>query len=253
MNRTFRRDHLKGVGAEGVFLTAEWRYLAMLNYEVDASLLRPFVPAGTELDRSNGSVFVSVVGFRFLKTKLLGFLPIPMHSNFDEVNLRFYVRRQTGSEVRRGVVFIREMVPRRAIAFVARTFYKENYLALPMAHEIRSIAGSRLEVAYRWRAENQWSTISLETEGNSEPPGEGSMEQFITEHYWGYAAQPGGGCVEYRVAHPSWRVWQVRQSAFEGDAGMLYGNDIAAMLRGEPRSAFLAEGSPITVMRGRRL
>jgi|HubBroStandDraft_1064217.scaffolds.fasta_scaffold08170_4 uncharacterized protein YqjF (DUF2071 family) len=253
MNRTFRRDHLKGVGAEGVFLTAEWRYLAMLNYEVDASLLRPFVPAGTELDRSNGSVFVSVVGFRFLKTKLLGFLSIPMHSNFDEVNLRFYVRRQTGGEVRRGVVFIREMVPRRAIAFVARTFYHENYVALPMAHEIGSVAGNRLKVAYRWRAENQWSTISLETEGNSEPPGEGSMEQFITEHYWGYAAQPGGGCVEYRVAHPSWRVWQVRQSAFEGDAGMLYGNDIAAMLRGEPRSAFLAEGSPITVMRGRRL
>jgi len=240
------------MGSGGVFLTAEWRYLVMLNYEVDASLLLPFVPAGTELDRWNDQVFISLVGFQFLKTKLCGFLPVPMHSNFDEVNLRFYVRRQTGDEVRRGVVFIREIVPRRAIAFVARTFYNENYVALPMAHEIRN-AGNSLKVAYRWRSENRWSTISLETEGNSELPGDGSMEQFITEHYWGYAAQPGGGCVEYRVAHPAWRVWQARQSAFEGDAEKIYGRDIAAALRGEPQSAFLAEGSPVTVMRGRVL
>ena len=252
MNRPVRTEHPRRMGAARVFLTAEWRYLVMLNYEVDASLLRPFVPAGTELDRWNDQVFISLVGFRFLKTKLLGFLPVPMHSNFDEVNLRFYVRRQAGGEVRRGVVFIREMVPRRAIAFVARTFYHENYVALPMAHEIRTV-GNSLKVAYRWRSENRWSTISLETKGNSELPGEGSMEQFITEHYWGYAAQPGGGCVEYRVTHPAWRVWQARQAAFEGDAEKLYGRDIAAALQGEPQSAFLAEGSPVTVMRGRVL
>jgi uncharacterized protein YqjF (DUF2071 family) len=241
------------MGADGVFLTAEWRHLAMLNYEVDASLLLQFVPAGTELDRWNGKVFVSLVGFRFLKTKLCGFLPIPMHSNFDEVNLRFYVRRQAGGEVRRGVVFIREMVPRRAIAFIARTFYHENYVALPMAHETRFVADSSLKVAYRWRSENRWSGISLETVGNSALPEEGSVEQFITEHYWGYAAQPGGGCVEYRVAHPSWRVWQARQSEYEGDGEKFYGKDVAAVLRGKLQSAFLAEGSEITVMRWRRL
>lgn len=216
-------------------------------------LLLPFVPAGTELDRWNKRVFVSLVGFRFLKTKLFGFLPIPMHSNFDEVNLRFYARRQVGGEVRRGVVFIREMVPRRAIAFVARTFYNENYVALPMAHEIRSVGDNSLEVAYRWRSGKGWSEIDLETDGNPELPGEGSVEQFITEHYWGYAAQPGGGCVEYRVTHPSWRVWQVRQSAFEGDAEKCYGKDLAAVLRGKPQSAFLAEGSAVSVMRGQKL
>jgi len=112
------------------------------------------------------------------------------------------------------------------------------------------VAGNRLKVAYRWRSENQWSGIGLETDGNSALPGEGSVEQFITEHYWGYAVQPGGGCVEYRVAHPPWRVWQVRQSVFEGDAEKIYGKDIAAVLRARPQSAFLAEGSPVTVMRG---
>ncbi len=253
MNRTARFDHPNYVGAEAVFLTAEWQHLAMLNYEVDAGLLHPFVPAGTELDHWHDKVFISLVGFRFLRAKLLGFLPIPMHSNFDEVNLRFYVRRQAGSEVRRGVVFIPEMVPRRAIAFVARTFYNENYVALPMAHEIRSVGDNSLRVAYRWRSEKCWNEINLETGGNSELPGEGSVEQFITEHYWGYAAQPGGGCVEYRVTHPSWRVWQVRHSAFEGDAEKFCGKEIAAVLRNEPQSAFLAEGSAVTVMRGRRL
>jgi len=225
----------------------------MLNYEVDGRLLLPFVPAGTELDRWNGKVFVSLVGFLFLETKLFGFLPIPMHSDFEEVNLRFYVRRQMDTEVRRAVVFIQEMVPRHAIAFVARTFYNENYAALPMAHEIRPVGGEGLRVAYRWRRDKRWNAISLETKGASELPCEGSVEQFITEHYWGYAAQPGGGCVEYRVAHPSWRVWQVQEAAFEGDVEKLYGKELAAVLRQKPQSAFLAEGSAVTVMRGRRL
>src|SRR5258706_7224007 len=177
------RDHASGMSLQKEVLTAEWRTIAMLDYEVDPGLLLPLVPAGTELDRWNGKVFASLVGFRFLKTKLLAFLPIPMHSNFEEVNLRFYVRRQAGSEVRRGVVFIREFVPRRAIAMVARTFYKENYVALPMAHEIRSAGDNRLRVAYRWRSGNLWNEMNLETDGDSELPGEGSIEQFITEHY----------------------------------------------------------------------
>jgi uncharacterized protein len=122
-----------------------------------------------------------------------------------------------------------------------------------MAHEILYVSDDSLRVAYRWRNGKCWSEINLETDGNPELPGEDSVEQFITEHYWGYAAQPGGGCVEYRVTHPPWRVWQVRQSAFEGDAEKFYGKDIAAVLRGEPESAFLAEGSAVTVMRGRRL
>ena len=252
MNRTARSDHPKYVVSDRVFLTAEWQHLTMLNYEVDAGLLLPFVPPGTELDRWSEKVFVSLVGFRFLKTNLLGLLPIPMHSNFDEVNLRFYVRRQVGGEVRRGVVFIREVVPRWAIAFVARAVYNENYVALPMAHELRSVGDHSLRVAYRWRGKC-WNEINLETVGDPGQPGEGSVEQFITEHYWGYAAQPGGGCVEYRVTHPSWRVWQVRQSVFEGDAEHFYGNDIAAVFRGKPASAFLAEGSAVTVMRGRSL
>jgi uncharacterized protein len=241
------------VKTDRIFLTAEWRYLALLNYEVNASLLLPFVPAGTELDRWDGKAFVSLIGFQFLKTRLLGFLPIPLHANFEEVNLRFYVRRQVGNELRRGVVFIRELVPRRAIAYVARTFYNENYVALPMAHELLLNADDGLRATYRWRNVKGWNSINVETSGACELPEAGSFEQFITEHYWGYAAQPDGSSVEYQVAHPSWRVWQAREAAFEGDGEDLYRNGLATALHGRPTSAFLAEGSAVSVMRGRGL
>jgi uncharacterized protein YqjF (DUF2071 family) len=235
-----------------VFLTAEWRYLAMLNYQVDPRLLEMLAPAGTELDRRQGKTFVSLVGFRFLNTKVLG-VPIPFHRDFDEVNLRFYVCRSEGSELRRGVVFVREIVPRWAIATIARVAYNEQYVSLPMSHRIGSQCDGRLSVEYAWRTRQRWNRLSLSTAGEPEIPQDGSEAQFITEHYWGYSAQPDGGCVEYRVAHPSWRVWASPDAKFEGDAEELYGRDLAAVLRGTPDSAFLAEGSAVTVYRGKRL
>jgi uncharacterized protein YqjF (DUF2071 family) len=238
--------------SERVVLTAEWRRLAMLNYEVDPELLLQFVPRGTELDDFNGRVLVSLVGFQFLKTRVLG-LPIPFHTNFDEVNLRFYVRRRVGQEVRRGVVFIREIVPRRAIAFVARVLYNENYVALPMTHRIDANGQGATAVSYSWQTSRGWSRITLEAEGNSQPLNTGSEQQFISEHYWGYAMQRGGGTVEYQVAHPSWRVWIARRSEFTGEVEEVFGRELAAVLRGTPASAFLAEGSAVAVMRGRRL
>jgi len=235
-----------------VFLSAEWRYIAMLNYEVDPRLLETFVPTGTELDRWQGKTFVSLVGFRFLKTEVRG-IPIPFHRDFDEVNLRFYVVRGEGSEIRRGVVFVREIVPRWAIATVARLAYNEQYVSLPMSHSIASRPDGCLNVEYRWRTARAWSGLSLSAGGEPRIPEEGSEEQFITEHYWGYSAQHDGGCVEYRVTHPPWRVWNSGDARFDGDVEELYGRGLAAVLRGKPDSAFLAEGSEVSVYRGKRL
>lgn len=157
----------------------------MLNYEVEPRFLLPLVPRGTELDHWENKFFVSLIGFRFLNTKLFGRVPIPLHSNFEEVNLRFYVRRRVDSEVRRGVVFIREIVPHRATAFVAKVCYNENYISLPMAHELRSDDDS-ISAAYRWRTAGGWVTLGVETKGAAVIPDADSIEQFITEHYWGY-------------------------------------------------------------------
>jgi uncharacterized protein YqjF (DUF2071 family) len=237
--------------AERTFLTAEWRNLVMLNYEVEPTLLSKFIPTGTELDRWDDKTFVSLVGFRFLNTKVCG-IPIPFHRNFEEVNLRFYVRRTVGDEVRRGVVFIKEIVPRWAIAAVARSVYNEQYVALPMNHQV-NLSESGAFVEYGWRSSVGWSRINIRAEESPELPAEGSQEQFITEHFWGYSAQADGTTVEYRVAHPRWRVWRGRGARFEGDVTGLYGRELAMILTGPPSSAFLAEGSEITVFRGQKI
>src|SRR6266850_1391491 len=120
-----------------VFLTAEWRNVAMLNYAIDPALVQHLVPRGVELDFFAGKTYVSLVGFMFLRTRVLG-RRVPFHQDFEEVNLRFYVRRQVSGGTRRGVVFIREIVPKRAVAAVARLVFNENYVCLPMVHKIDS-------------------------------------------------------------------------------------------------------------------
>jgi uncharacterized protein YqjF (DUF2071 family) len=235
------------------FLTAEWRWLAMFNYEIEPKVLSPFLPAGTELDQWQGRTFVSVVGFLFWKTRIKG-LAIPFHSDFEEVNLRFYVRRPAPEGWRRGVVFIRELVPRAAIAWVARAFYQENYLAVPMGHEHREEAGgSGLKIAYDWTFRGRWNRMELSTQGRAEEAAPNSNEEFITEHYWGYARQRDGGTVEYRVEHPRWRVWSARESALDCDVAGLYGREFVPALSRPPVSVFLADGSPVTVFSGVRL
>lgn len=223
------------------FLTAEWKNLVMLNYAVDPSLIEPFVPAGTELDAFEGQTYLSLVGFEFNRTRVLGFA-VPFHQNFEEVNLRFYVR--CGS--RRGVVFIRELVPKSAVAAVARLLFKENYSCVPMSHRVE--AG---KVEYTWKLGSQPCVMKIETEGEAFVPPEGSLSQFITEHYWGYTAQKGGS-LEYEVQHPPWRVWSAKRASFSGNVAGLYGTEIAQILTRKPNSAFLAEGSPVTVFKSSR-
>lgn len=238
---------LRVMGAPGRFLTAEWRSLVMLNYEVDPALLASRVPAGTELDAHDGRTYASVVGFLFLDTRVLG-IPIPFHRDFEELNLRFYVRHRGPEGWRRGVVFVKELVPKRAIAWVARTLYNENYVAVPMRHEVEPG-----RVAYEWRQRNGWGRVAASFEGTPSLPGNGSVEEFITEHYWGYVAQRDGGTVEYRVEHPQWRVWRAADAVLDCDAPELYGVELGAALAGEPASALVAEGSAVVVRRGRGL
>lgn len=224
------------------FLTATWRHLAMLNYGVDASLLAPYVPRGVEIDFWRGRTYVSLVGFLFLNTRVLG-VPIPFHCNFEEVNLRFYVRRGD----RRGVVFIREIVPRRAIAWVARIVYGENYVRLPMRHQIEL---SRVEFA--WRSERRWNRITALEPGPAMPLASESHEEFIAEHYWGYARRSAHSTMEYRVEHPRWNVRIAGAGLFEGSVAGLYPREFDFLESRGPDSAFVADGSAVSVSHGRR-
>ena len=232
-----------------IFLTAEWRSLVMANYAIDPAVLAAHLPRGVELDLWQGEALVSMVGFLFLRTRVLG-VPVPFHQDFEEVNLRFYVRRQTRDGWQRGVVFIREIVPKWAIATVARVVYNEPYVALPMRHRVPGGAG---QYEFGWRFRGQWCAVGAETSGEPAPLAAGSAEEFIFEHYWGYTRQRDGGTVEYQVEHAQWRVWQTSRRWLEGDLGALYGAPFGEALAQQPRSAFVAEGSPVLVRRGVRI
>ena len=237
------------------FLRAEWRHVAILNYGVDRAALAGLVPSGTELDEWKGRAYLSVVGFLFRNTRVLG-LPIPFHRNFEEVNLRFYVRRRTADGWRRAVVFVKEIVPRAAVAVVARALYNENYVALPMGHEIGRAAHQpeRIEsVSYSWRFAGRPHCLSLSVGDDPRRLVAGSEEEFITEHYWGYTSQRDGGTREYRVDHPPWRVAPASRAGLDGDVGPLYGDRFVEFLRAPPAWAFMAEGSEVAVYRGARL
>jgi uncharacterized protein YqjF (DUF2071 family) len=227
-----------------IFLSAEWRDLVLLNYEVDPGVLKPRVPKGTELDFFRDRALVSVVGFRFLRARIFG-IPFPLHTNFEEVNLRFYVRRKCEDGWRRGVVFIRELVPRRAIAFIARTIYGEPYSVFPMRHNIeRTPSGARVE--YSWRRAARWESLHATATGLPKNIEGGSEEEFIAEHYWGYTAR-SDGCSEYQVEHPQWQVWRCVDAGLSADISTLYGDDFSDCLSARPVSAFIAAGSPVRV------
>ena len=227
------------------FLTAEWRHLLMVSFDVSPELLQPYLPGGLEIDTHDGKTYVSLVAFQFLKTKLRGW-GIPWHQNFPEVNLRFYVRRRVGNEVRRGVVFIKEIVPRRAVSWVARYCYNEPYVTLPMRDEV-AVADNRLQVKYQWRIGNSWCAATATGNGPSQALLPGSLEEFIAEHYWGYGRQRTGELVEYHVSHPSWRYWQPEDFSLSGDFQRLYGEPWGELLTKVPASCFLADGSAVLV------
>mgnify|MGYP001275029094 CR=1 FL=1 len=236
-----------------VFLTAEWRHLVMLNFPIEPKALQMLTPKGTEIDDWEGTTYVSLVAFLFLDVKVKG-LAIPFHRDFEEINLRFYVRSRGPEGWRRGVVFVREVVPKQAIAFLARMLYNENYVACPTRSSVIDPSGDTTgSVEYGWQHDGQWLSIGAEFSGEPSLPKKNSLEEFITEHYWGYSTQRDGGTVEYQVEHPQWKVWEAIAPKMSSDVVGFYGPEFASALGNPPSSAFVADGSAVIVRDGIRM
>lgn len=240
------------------FLTAEWRKLIMAQYEVAPELLAPYLPRGVELDLyqpADGGAprcYVSLVGFLFDNVRVKG-VRIPGHTSFEEINLRFYVRRrEVDGSLTRGVVFIREFVPRRAIAFVARKIYEEPYVALPTSHKF----GAKQDLVfarYAWKMGGRVHSLEAVGYRPSEPITPGSEEDFVTEHYWGYTKRSGGRTDVYQVEHPRWETYRLQSYQVDVDFEQLYGPEFAFLNGVRESSVLLAEGSGVTVHSGFRL
>lgn len=228
-----------------VFLRAAWRNLILANYTIDPSILKPLVPKHTELDFWNNRCYVSLVGFMFCDTRVLG-VPVPFHRNFEEVNLRFYVKhKDPKGEWKRGVVFVREFVPKGMITLVANGLYSEHYRTAKMAHYWAN--NTNFEVGYRWKTDGKWHALEVEASPQTEALQPGSEAEFISEHYWGYTKVNATTTSEYQVEHPKWNIHPVLSHNISIDTGKVYGSQFKEALEAEPKSVFLAEGSEIVV------
>lgn len=227
------------------FLKAQWKNLTFINYKIDPKVLQPHVPKGTELDFYNGKCYVSVVGFLFEDVKMLG-LKIPFHINFEEVNLRFYVKRYENKSWRRGVVFIQEIVPKFALSLVANLLYKEHYKTLPMKHSIILNENSN-DYDYQWKINNRWNSIFIKTEKDPIKIELNSEEEFITEHYYGYTKAGVNKTFEYEVKHPIWHQLKVLETKLAIDFTANYGKEFEFLKEQKPSSIIFAIGSEVSI------
>ena len=227
------------------FLTAEWNDLVLINYEIDPKILEKYVPVGTELDFFNDKCYVSLIGFMFENVKVLG-IKVPFHTDFEEVNLRFYVRRFENGSWKRGAVFIKEIVPKHAITIVANTLYKEHYETMKMRHARTADAVSKT-FQYEWLKNGKWNSMVVKTEKIPIDIAVGSEAEFITEHYFGYTKYSNNKSIEYEVTHPKWQELQILDYTVDVDFESIYGKDFSFLQNLDPASAFLALGSKITI------
>ncbi len=227
------------------FLSAHWQNLALINYEIDAQVLEKYIPVGTELDSWNNKNYVSLVGFMFKETRILG-LRIPFHIDFEEVNLRFYVKRFENGHWKRGVVFIKEIVPKKAITIIANSLYHEHYETQKMSHKITENVNTKT-FNYQWKTGDKWNSISLETKKEYKEIELNSEAEFITEHYFGYTKYNDNVTFEYEVKHPRWEQLQVTNYNLDVDFKRNYGADFEVLQNAKPISVFLAKGSNVTV------
>jgi hypothetical protein len=248
------------MSANRPFLTASWTELLVLNFPVPVDVLARIAPPGTEPDTFDGQAYLSVLGFMFRDARFFG-LGLPWHRRFEEVNLRYYVRRETEHGTRRGVVFVREIAPRPLIAATARWIYNESYVTRRMRNNVR-LAGPRLaagdEIDYEWQTgrphKRTWNRMAGRVAAKPLLPAPGSLTEFIIEHYWSYTHRRDGGTDEYRVAHRPWRVAPAEHVEWNCDLAATYGSSpLAKYLAAPPVLAFVADGSPVQVFRGRRL
>jgi len=234
------------------FLTAKWNNLIMLNYEVDPDILKPHMPPFTELDLWQGKALVSMVGFLFRDTRVKG-IKWPFHVNFEEVNLRFYVKYYDGADWKRGAVFISEIVPKPIIASIANNLYKEHYSAMPMRHSIAAVSEDKTQYLYEWKLNGHWNCLGGTVNNKLAPITADSQEEFILEHYWGYNKISRDLTMEYQVEHISWNAGIVTDPVFEADIARLYGKEFEPFLNKQPYSAFFADGSDIIVRGGTKI
>ena len=228
-------------------IQAKWKKLMMVNYPVDPQILKPYLPYDTELALWNNRSYVSLVGFLFLDVKLGG-ISVPLHTNFVEINLRFYVRRNYKGEWRYGVVFLKEIVALPMVTFIANTFVNEHYETMIVRHKL-SKNQNGIFLNYKWK-KKEWNSIEINCYPELKEIAKGSQEHFFTAQHWGYTKLKDDKSREYSVEHPDWKIYDTKDYKINVDYGKVFGKEFAFLDDQHPESVFLAEGSEIIMRKG---
>jgi uncharacterized protein YqjF (DUF2071 family) len=231
-------------------IKAQWNKLVMANYAVSPDVLDTYLPYQTVYDQWKGECFISLVGFMFRDTSILG-IKFPYHTHFEEVNLRFYVKHSHSKGVNRGVVFIKEIVPLSGVTFVANTIYKEHYETLPMKHTW-NITPDQLMVEYKWKSK-KWNSLKIVSDPNPLEIVDDSLEKFFTDQHWGYTQVYDKLTMVYEVAHPNWQYYKTIDYSIDVDFGHVYGEAFSFLTNQKPDSVFLSDGSVISLKKAMML
>jgi uncharacterized protein len=231
-----------------LYLSAEWRKILLINYVVDPEILLPYLPPRTEFDLYEGKCLVSLAGFVFQNLKFLE-IPIPYHQKFEEFNLRFYVVYKQNGQILRGVVFIREYVPKRFFKVLANAFAHEKYECYSMKHSIEE--QDDLMVSYSFKVKENWNSVSAAAKTNPIIIEPGSLEDFIAEHYYGYNKWTSKVTLEYQLGHPRWSFYPLKSFSVDCRFEDYYPQEFLPFLYREAHSAQLIEGSAVRLYPGR--
>ena len=226
------------------FLRANWENLIMANYEMEPTALEPYLPKGVELDFYNNKTYVSLVGFMFKKTRLFG-VPIPFFGSFEEINLRFYVKKIEDGKIKKGVVFINETVPFKIVALLANKLYKEHYISIPTKNSIE--ISEHKHIKYEWNINDKWNSITVKSDTNKYKIEQSTIEEFIFERYFGFTKISASSTQEYKIRHPKWMTHKILDRHIDCDFKSMYGDTFSGLNNQTPDSIILAEGSQVSV------
>lgn len=228
-----------------LFLKADWENIIMANYEIDPQILVPYLPKGVEIDLFEDKCYISLVGFMFKNTQLFN-IPIPWFGTFEEINLRFYVLRKEGNQIKRGVVFINETIPYPIVAWVANKLYKEHYTVVPTKHE-HNLGSDSHQIQFEWLVDTKWNSIDVSYSKGTQSMKSNSLERFIYEHYYGYTKVSENKTEEYHLQHPSWKTHSILEYKIDCDFEAMYGKDFAVLNETQPAAVFIAKGSKVGI------
>ena len=231
-------------------ITLDWQHLLTATWAVHPSLLAPMVPARAILDLWNGDALLSLVGMRAVNVRVSG-LPVPLHQDFDQISMRFCVRREVAGETRRGLVFVKQIVPSASMTLVDRLLYHANYVNAPTRHDIEP--GEQGWTSYEWLVGERWNRFSAVRAGAAVAPAEQSIEEFISHRPWAYSRQADGSTLESCAEHPRWEVWPAQEMLLDCDVAPLFGVEYVPVFASQPIATFVAVGSTVALNTPRRV